>query len=583
MNITTILTLLGSLALLMFGMKSLSEGLQKMAGPQLRNVLQKMTSNRVTGMLTGMFVTAGIQSSTATTLMTVSFVNAGLLTLAQAISVILGAHIGTTLTAWIMNLGFQSGSGMTTFVYISFFVGIILIYMKKRKNLGDFLFGVGFLFLGLVTLKATGQDMHLEDNPAVCDFFRNFNDGSVPYPLTILIFLLIGTVLTLCVQSSAAIMAITMTLCSTGVLPINLGIILVLGENIGTTITSNIAALGANVAARRTAFSHFMINTVGVCWVICVLPFFMRMVCHIAGYDYDLSLSGTPDGDAYAEANVSKLSVVLATFHSAFNICNTFIMIWFVPQIEKIVCRVIKPKPQAEDEDSRLNFISAGLMQTPELSILNAKKEIGVFADRCLRMFKLVRELMQTESGDAFNKLYTRIEKYEGITDNMEMEIASYINKVIDGHLSTESKTEIQRMLRVVSEMESIGDSCYNLARTVSRKRNHTDKDFTEKQYEHINSMFELDEEALNQMIVIIKFGEQRYVNVNKSYNIEHEINNYRTQLKNQNILDINNQLYDYQIGVYYMDLISECEKLGDYVINVIESSGIKEKKATGF
>ncbi len=583
MDITTILTLLGSLALLMFGMKSLSEGLQKMAGPQLRNVLQKMTSNRFTGMLTGMFVTAGIQSSTATTLMTVSFVNAGLLTLAQAISVILGAHIGTTLTAWIMSLGFSSGSGMNTFVYLAFFVGIILIYMKKRKNMGDFLFGLGFLFLGLGTLKATGQGMHLEENPAVCDFFRSFNDGSIPYVATVLIFLLIGTVLTLCVQSSAAIMAITMTLCSTGVLPVNLGIILVLGENIGTTITSNIAALGANVSARRTAFSHFMVNTTGVFWVLCVLPFFMRMVCHIAGYDYDLSSSGTAEGDAYAAAHVGKLSVVLATFHSAFNICNTFIMIWFVPQIEKIVCKVIKPKPQAEDEDSRLNFISAGLMQTPELSILNAKKEIGVFADRCQRMFGFVRQLLQMDKGDEFNKLFSRIEKYESITDNMEVEIAAYINQVIDGRLSIESKTEIQRMLRMVSEMESIGDSCYNLARTISRKRNHTDKDFTEKQYEHINNMFELDEEALNQMVVIIKYGEQRYVDVNKSYNVEHEINNYRTQLKNQNIIDINNQLYDYQMGVYYMDLISECEKLGDYIINVIEASGIKEKKASGF
>ena len=222
-------------------------------------------------------------------------------------------------------------------------------------------------------------------------------------------------------------------------------------------------------------------------------------------------------------------------------------------------------------------------MQTPELSILNAKKEIGVFADRCIKMFGFVRKLLRMEKGDEFKKLYSRIEKYEGITDNMEVEIAAYINKVIDGHLSSESKTEIQRMLRVVSEMESIGDACYNLARTVNRKRNQMEKDFTEKQYDNINNMFELDDEALSQMSVIIKYGEQRYVDINKSYNVEHEINNYRTQLKNQNIIDINNQLYDYQMGVFYMDIISECEKLGDYIINVIEASGIKEKKATGF
>lgn len=436
--------------------------------------------------------------------------------------------------------------------------------MKKHKNMGDFLFGVGFLFLGLGTLKQTGMDMHLEENQAVTEFFLQFTQGEVPYVFTVLLFLLIGTVLTLCVQSSAAIMAITMTICATGAMPIELGIIIVLGENIGTTITSNIAALGANVSARRTAFSHFMINTVGVCWVLCLLKPFLAMV---------YAITGTKD----------NALLVLPTFHSAFNIANTFIMIWFVPQIEKIVCKVIKPKQEAEDEDARLNFISAGLMQTPELSILNAKKEIGVFADRCIRMFGFVRELLQMDKGEEFNKLFSRIEKYESITDNMEVEIAAYINQVIDGHLSIESKTEIQRMLRVVSEMESIGDSCYNLARTISRKRNHTEKDFTEKQYEHINSMFNLDEDALNQMAVIIKYGEQRYVDVNKSYNMEHEINNYRTQLKNQNIIDINNQLYDYQMGVYYMDLISECEKLGDYIINVIEASGIKEKKATGF
>lgn len=569
MDIWVIFKLLGALALLMFGMKSLSEGLQKMAGPQMRLWLQRVTSNRFMGMLMGMIVTAAIQSSTATTLMTVSFVNAGLLTLGQAISVILGAHIGTTLTAWIMSAGFAGGGaeggGVTQYVYIAFFIGIILIYMKKHKNFGDFLFGVGFLFLGLGTLKATGTDLHLENNPDVINFFAQFGqDGNVPYIVTVLLFLLIGTVMTLCVQSSAAIMAIVMTICATGAMPIELGIIMVLGENIGTTITSNIAALGANVSARRTAFSHFMINTVGVFWVLCLLKPFTSMVYAIAGTETNALL-------------------VLPTFHSAFNIANTFIMIWFVPVIEKTVCKIIKPKPQAEDEDARLSFISAGLMQTPELSILNAKKEIGVFGERCQKMFGFVRQLLHMDTGEEFNKLFSRIEKYENITDNMEVEIAGYLNQVIDGHLSIESKTEIQRMLRVVSEMESIGDACYNLARSINRKRQHSQTDFTDKQYENIDSMFDLDEEALAQMNIIIKFGEQRYVDVNKSYNMEHEINNYRTQLKNQNVIDINNQLYDYQIGVYYMDIITECEKLGDYIINVIEASGIKEKKANGF
>ena len=578
MDIFTVFKLLGSLALLMFGMKALSEGLQKMAGPQMRLWLQRMTSNRFMGMLMGMIVTAAIQSSTATTLMTVSFVNAGLLTLGQAISVILGAHIGTTLSAWIMSAGFAGGEGagggggIMQYVYIAFFIGIILIYMKKHKNFGDFLFGVGFLFLGLGTLKQTGMDLHLEENPDVINFFTQFTNGEIPYILTVLLFLVIGTVLTLCVQSSAAIMAITMTICATGAMPLELGIIIVLGENIGTTITSNIAALGANVSARRTAFSHFMVNTVGVCWVLCLLVPFRAMVYAIAGME--------PDADLETQKQFAPL--VLPIFHSAFNISNTFIMIWFVPQIEKIVCKVIKKKPQAEDEDARLNFISAGLMQTPELSILNAKKEIVVFTERCQRMFGFVRELLHMEKGEAFNKLFSRIEKYESITDNMEVEIAAYINQVIDGHLSIESKTEIQHMLRLVSELESIGDSCYNLARTITRKRNHTEKEFTDKQYEHIDSMLGLDEEALNHMCVVVKYGDQRFVDINKSYNVEHEINNYRTQLKNQNIIDINNQLYDYQMGVYYMDIIAECEKLGDYIINVIEATGIKEQKSIG-
>ena len=567
MSIWVVFKLLGSLALLMFGMKSLSDGLQKMAGPQLRSVLEKVTSNRFTGMIAGMFVTASIQSSTATTLMTVSFVNAGLLTLAQAISIILGAHIGTTLTAWIMSLGFAFD--MVSYVYIAFLLGIILIYSKKRKNMGDFLFGLGFLFLGLGTLRQTGLDMNMAENEAFIDLFRGM-DNSI---WNTILFLAIGTVLTLCVQSSAAIMAITMILCSMGVLPVYQGIILVLGENIGTTITANIAAIGSNVSARRTAFSHLFINVAGVFWVLCVLRPFVNMSCSLVGYDLDIQ-----KGEPGYESNLGKVTFVLATFHSLFNIANSFIMIWFVRFIEKIVCQIIKPKNETQDEDSRLCFITAGLMSTPELSILNAKKEIGVFADRCKRMYELTVSLFSTEKDEDFNKLHSRIEKYEGITDNMEVEIADYLSQVSEGRLSTESKTEIQHMLRVVSELESIGDSCYKLARSMSRKRQYSKEDYTDKLKDHIHNIMDLADQALEHMCLVVKFGEQRYVDINKSYNLEHEINNYRNQLKNQNIIDINNHLYDYQMGVFYMDIVSECEKLGDYVINVIEASGIKEK-----
>ena len=569
MSLLIIFKLLGSLALLMFGMKSMSEALQKMAGPQLRHVLGAMTTNRFTGMLTGMFVTAAVQSSTATTLMTVSFVNAGLLTLMQAISVIMGAHIGTTVTAWIMSLGFSFN--ITDFVYPAFFLGIILIYMKSRRIIGDFLFGVAFLFLGLGTLKETGfllvQDP--EANVAISAFFQNFNEANF---WNSLFFLLMGTILTLCVQSSAAIMAITMMLCSTGVLHIDQGIMLVLGENIGTTITANIVAATANVQARRAAFAHFTINVIGVTWALILLKPFYALVCHVVGFD--------PSMTAATPGFAIKASMVLATFHSAFNITNTLLQIWFVQYIERFVCWLIKPKKVDEEEDFRLHFIQSGIMKTPELSVLEAHKEIESFAERMQRMFGMVRELLtlsssafdkkDAQAGD-FNKLFTRIEKYEGISDNMELEIANYLDQVGDAHLSDETKAKIRAMLREISELESIGDACYNMARTIHRKYNAKQDHFTERQYDHIHQMMELTDQSLTQMNALMG-GRKESFDVNRSFNIENEINNYRNQLKQQNIVDINNHEYTYAVGTIYMDLINECEKLGDYVVNVVEA-----------
>ncbi len=571
MSIWIIFKLLGSLALLMFGMKSMSDSLQKMAGPQLRHVLGAMTKNRFTGALTGVFVTAAVQSSTATTLMTVSFVNAGLLTLLQAISVIMGAHIGTTVTAWIMSLGFSFE--IIDFVYPAFFIGIILIYMKKRRILGDFLFGVAFLFLGLGTLKMTG--FGLVDDPEtkeiISNFFSNFNS---PTFWNSLLFLFMGTVLTLCVQSSAAIMAITMILCSTGVLHIEQGIMLVLGENVGTTITSNIVALSANTQARRAAFAHFTINAIGVTWALLLIRPFINLVCDFVGFDRNM----TPTDSGY-EANLAKISMVLATFHSAFNITNTLLLIWFIPYIEKFVCWVIKPKKETEEEDFKLHFITSGIMKTPELSVLEAHKEIESFAERMQRMFGMVRELLTEKDEKAFTALYNRIEKYEGISDNMEMEIAKYLDQVSDAHLSDETKAKIRAMLREISELESIGDSCYNMARTINRKVQGKQDHFTPKQYEHLHQMMELTNNSLIQMNVLLG-GRKESFDVNRSFNIENEINNYRNQLKSQNIADINNHEYTYAVGTIYMDLIAECEKLGDYVVNVVESRmGTKQKE----
>ena len=581
MSIWVIFKLLGSLALLMFGMKSMSEALQKMAGPQLRHVLGAMTTNRVTGMLTGMLVTASVQSSTATTVMTVSFVNAGLLTLAQAISVIMGANIGTTLTAWIMSAGMSFD--ITSAIYPAFFIGIILIYLKHYRYIGDFLFGLSFLLLGLGTLRLTGTEMHLGENQALLDFFASFDPNSF---LTTLVFLVLGGILTFCVQSSAAVMAITMILCSSGALPIYQGIALVMGENIGTTVTSNLAALSANTQARRAALAHMFFNVFGVIWILFVFRPFIDMVCGWVGYDVMMDKNAVET--SVFLANAAKLSFVLAAFHTTFNVANTMILIWFIPQIEKLVCAVIKPKKVDEEEDFRLHFITAGFMKTPELSVLEAQKEIQSFSNRMQRMFGMVRELLTLSSsatnkkdnkaGD-FNKLYTRIEKYEGISDNMELEIAKYLESVSDAHLSDDTKAKIRAMLREISELESIGDACFNMARTISRKYNGKEDHFIEKQYDHLHQMMELTDQSLTQMNRLMG-GRKESFDVNRTFNIEHEINNYRNQLKSQNITDINNHQYTYAVGTIYMDIINECEKLGDYVVNVVEARmGTRQKE----
>ncbi len=569
MSIWIFFKLIGALALLMFGMKTMSDSLQKMAGPQLRHVLGTMTTNRLTGILTGTLITAAVQSSTATTVMTVSFVNAGLLTLAQAISVIMGANIGTTLTAWIMSAGFSFN--ITDFVWPAFFIAIILIYSKKRKIIGDFIFGISFMFLGLGTLRQTGIDMDLAHNQPVLEFFASFDPHSFQTTIT---FLIIGSILTMCVQSSAAVMAITMILCSTGVLPIYQGIALVMGENIGTTVTSNVAALTANTQARRAAMAHMVFNIFGVLWILCIFHPFIHLVCGWVGFDDAMEKT-----DPHFVANATKLSFVLAAFHTTFNLANTFILVWFIPQIEKLVCKIIRPKKNTDEDDFRLRFIQSGIMKTPEISVLEAQKEIHCFAERIQRMFGMVKTLLGETNEEKFVKLYSRIEKYEGISDNMEIEIAKYLDQVSDSHLSDETKAKIRAMLREISEIESIGDSCFNIARTLNR-RFKSKEDFITSQYEHMHQMMELTDNALTQMNITL-VGHKGDNDANLSFNIENEINNYRNQLKSQNINNVNNHLYTYAIGTMYMDIIQECEKLGDYVVNVVEARmGVRQHEA---
>ncbi len=547
-----LLKIVGALALLIYGMKVMSEALQKLAGPQLRHVLSAMTTNRVSGVFTGMLTTVAVQSSTATTVMTVSFVNAGLLTLVQAISVIMGANIGTTLTAWIMSAGFSFR--ISDFVWPVFLIGLLLIYSKKNRYVGDFLFGVAFMFLALATLGES--QLPPEELDALKAFFASFDPNSFG---TILLFLLFGTILTCILQSSAALMAITMMLCTQAGLPIYLGIALVLGENIGTTLTANLVALTANTEARRAAFGHLFFNVFGVIWVLCIFKYFVNFACAFVGFN---PATDVPSG--------TQLTFALAAFHSCFNVSNTIVLLPFVKQVAKVCCWVWKPKANTDDDDFRLRFIQTGIMKTPELSVLEAQKEIQSFAERIQRMFSMVRDLLGEKNEDKFVKIYDRIEKYENISDNMEIEIAKYLDQVSNAHLSDDTKGKIRSMLRQISELESIGDACNNMGRTIQRKFK-SKEDFNERQYDRIHQMFELVDDALSQMNVLMK-GHKEELNATRSFNIENEINNYRNQLRNENLTDINNHLYDYASGSMYMDIIQECEKLGDYVVNVVEA-----------
>ena len=547
------LKLLGALGLLIFGMRMMSDALQKMAGPQLRHILARMTTNRLTGMLTGAFVTCAVQSSSATTVMTVSFVSAGLLTLGQAISVIMGANIGTTLTAWIMSLGYNVD--LTNVVFPAFFVGMVLIYKKRHRFVGDFLFGIAFMFLSLVMLSTAGKEMDLEHNEAVVAFFASFDTGSY---LTILSFLAIGTIITCIVQSSAAVMAITILLCSTGVLPIYLGIALVMGENIGTTATANLAALGANTQARRAALAHLVFNVFGVIWVLCVFYPFVDMVCSIVGYDPS------------QPGQTQLLPVVLAMFHTCFNVTNTAILIGLIPQMERIVCWLLPEKGQAEQEEFSLQYIQSNLIQTPEIAVLQAQKETARFGQRVQQMFGTVRQLAEEKDAEVFNQLYNKVAHQEDYTDKMEIGIAHYLEQVSAGHLSDVTKAKVRQMLREISELESIGDACYNLARTLNR-RQESGRNFPEPLHQKLNALMSLADEALAQMNRVMT-GHRRNHDTHDTYRIENEINQMRRQLKEENTKAVNERQYDYAIGTMFTDMINECEKLGDYVVNVVEA-----------
>lgn len=561
-TVINIFSLLGSLGLFLYGMKIMSEGLEKFAGDRLRSILAAMTKNRVMGVLTGVLITALIQSSSATTVMVVSFVNAGLMTLAQSIGVIMGANIGTTVTAWIISIvGFKVN--IAAFAIPLLAIGMPLIFNKKssRKSMGEFIFGFSFLFMGLSFLQEAATALNIGE--LVANMLANLPFSYDSYG-TFILFVIVGAIVTMIVQASAATMAITLMLFGMNIKGFGFeqAAALAMGQNIGTTITAFMASLTANTQARRAALAHMFFNVFGVVVVLLFFPW----ACDAISW-FVTNFMGTNN-------DLFKLS----TFHTAFNILNTLLLIGFVHQIEALVCWAL-PMKEEQEEEYRLKFISAGLLSTAELSILQAKKEINSFAERCHRMFGLVGDLLGTEKDDDFNKLFSRIGKYESITDRMEVEIANYLNKVSEGRLSDESKAGIQKMLRQIDDLESIGDSCYNLARTLHRHREYTKEDFTKEQTENIHSMMSLAEMALDEMVKIVEHPDFQGRGYAKSRNIETEINNYRNHLKTKNLDDVNSGKYSYQLGVFYTDYVSECEKLGDYVMNVVQASS--EKIAT--
>lgn len=594
------LCLLGSVGLFLYGMKVMSEGLQKAAGDRLRNILSAMTRNRFTGTLTGFAITALIQSSSASTVMVVSFVNAGLMTLAQSMAVIMGANVGTTFTAWVIALfGFKVN--ISAFVLPMIGIAVPLLFSKKgrTKSMGEFLTGFAFLFMGLNMISDYVPD--LQQNPEMFAFLQQYTDLGF---LSVLIFLTVGILVTMIIQSSAATFAITLIMCSKGWIDFNLACAIVLGSNIGTTITPILASMSGNVAAKRTAMGHLLFNLLGCAWVLCVFNPFVELnswITEILGQGNPEALAGyvdhlqATDIDVYnnlfntlpsdhelygrvtaAQAQVESMqfsvSFGLSMFHTVFNLINLSVMIWLTNFYVKVVERLV-PSRHKEDEEFQLKFISGGLLNASELNIAQAEKEIAVYGERVERMIDMAKRLVHTDSeSQEFTELYSRLEKYEDISDRMEIEIAHYLNRCSEGRLSNEGKMRIASMLRIVSEIESIADCCLGAGKILVR-RNQSHAKFTDEIYANIDTMFGYVKEAMLNMLKLLRDIEHaREPEIIASYNKEREINNYRNQLRTANIENINSKHYEYQAGIYYMDLISDLEKTGDYIINVVDA-----------
>lgn len=586
-SIIDFISLLGAVCMFLYGMKVMSEGLQKVAGDRLRNILGAMTRNRITGVATGIVITALIQSSSASTVMVVSFVNAGLMTLQQAMAVIFGANVGTTVTTWIIS-AFSFEVSISDYSILLLAIGVPMLFMKKSgyKSFGEFLIGFCFLFMGLDLISRYVPN--LQENPQMLEFVTNYTQLGVG---SILIFFVLGIVVTMVAQSSAATFAITLIMCSQGWISFELGCAIILGGNIGTTITPVLASLSGNLAAKRTAMGHVLFNVLGSIITLCVFHPFVELVADITkacnginpldiSKAQEMNMAGStlidPKGGLTSVAQGS-VAFGLAMFPTVFNALNLLIMIWFTKLYVKIVCWIMPAHHKEEEEDFSLKFIGRGILSASELNITQAQKEIYLYGQRVDRMLKMARDLIHMDSSDDnYNKIYSRLEKYEEISDRMEIEIGSYLNKVSEGRLSPEGKMRIAGMLRIISEIESIADGCFNVAKTLGRK-NQIQVTFDDTILHEIDSMFDLVSDAMTNMLGILKEMETPDgALVVKAYNREREINNLRNKLRDANIFNINNKTYDYQEGIFFMDLIGEAEKLGDYMINVVE--GVKHQ-----
>ncbi|MDE6277516.1 MAG: Na/Pi cotransporter family protein [Muribaculaceae bacterium] len=593
-SVLDFLCLLGSVGLFLYGMKVMSEGLQKAAGDRLRNILSAMTRNRFTGLLTGCAITALIQSSSASTVMVVSFVNAGLMTLGQSMAVIFGANVGTTFTAWIIAIfGFKVNISLFTLPLIGLAVVFLFTNKSKLKSIGEFLIGFSFLFMGLDMISAYVPD--LQNNPEMFETLRNYASMGIR---SILLFALVGLVLTMVIQSSAATFAITLIMCTKGWITFDLACALVLGSNIGTTITPILASMSGNTAAKRTAMGHLLFNLLGTVWCLCVfVPFaefndwlteaigqgnpealytFVNGLEHtdpeLYNHLFDNSLPASHPVVAQIGAMQMSVSFGLSMFHTTFNLVNVMIMIWLTKLYVKIVEKLV-PAKKGDDEEFTLKFISGGLLNASELNIAQAEKEMAVYAERVGRMLSMAQDLVHTkENSEDYNKLYSRLEKYEDISDRMELEIAHYLNRCAEGRLSNEGKLRIAAMLNIVGEIESIADSCLGIGKILNRKIQAGAK-FNEEIYSNIDALYVYVREAMNLMIEHLNNVEHLTGHeLISSYNKEREINNFRNTLRSANVENINEHHYEYQAGIYYMDIVGDLEKTGDYIINVVDT-----------